>query len=159
MSEQDSAPLNEKDCRKPEFVGGIPIRLADGNEWWFAEPRVRFRPADTEMGFEEFLWNNDNGEFHRLAIKHEDLLLHDPEDMADRTDEWISCEIKMARMMLERNYDLSLEQLQQILHLNYDQKNDPVATGIRAAIIGILSGDTPKTSAGGDVPSPTSSAE
>ncbi len=151
--------MHEKDCRKPDFVGGIPVTLIDGQEWYFAEPRVRFRPADTEIGFEEFLWNDDQGEFHNLAVQHEELLRADASEMTDRTDDWISCEIKMARAMLERNYNLSLGQLQGILQVNYDTKNDPDATGIRTAIIGILSGDTPKHSAGGDEPSLTSLAE
>ena len=70
-------PLDEKALRKETFREGVPIRLADGQEWTFAKPYLELRldfssgePRFPEVGvptfgpgywelFEEFLAEND----------------------------------------------------------------------------------------------------
>jgi hypothetical protein len=37
-------PLDEKALRKPTFSEGYKVTLADGQEWTFPKPRIRFRP-------------------------------------------------------------------------------------------------------------------
>jgi len=36
--------LDERALRRPTFSEGYPVRLADGQEWVFPKPRIRFRP-------------------------------------------------------------------------------------------------------------------
>jgi hypothetical protein len=37
-------PLDEKSLRKPGFVEGIKVKLADGQEWMLPKPKLRFKP-------------------------------------------------------------------------------------------------------------------
>ena len=36
--------LDEKSLRKPGFIDGHRVRLADGQEWAFPKPRIRLKP-------------------------------------------------------------------------------------------------------------------
>ena len=38
-------PLDEKSVRKPGFVEGSKVTLADGQEWMFPKPKLRFKPT------------------------------------------------------------------------------------------------------------------
>jgi hypothetical protein len=35
-------PLDERSLRRPDFAGGLPVRLGDGREWYVPRPRLRF---------------------------------------------------------------------------------------------------------------------
>lgn len=37
-------PLDEKALRKPGFSDGTRVTLADGQEWVFPKPKIRFKP-------------------------------------------------------------------------------------------------------------------
>jgi len=44
-------PLNEQECRREDFRGGVAVEMADGQEWFIPRPRTLFVPDDGEAGF------------------------------------------------------------------------------------------------------------
>ena len=40
--------LDEKTLRKPGFIDGIKVTMADGNEWTLPRPKIRFKPRFVE---------------------------------------------------------------------------------------------------------------
>jgi hypothetical protein len=133
--------------------------MIDGQEWFLAEPRVRLVPADSDVGFEVFLSLDDDGTFNDLVIELQSMQFMDKDEFQKNcTYRYAATEIKLGRMMLERNYTLDMEHLRRIFQVSHDAERDPVANGIREAVTRIVAGDAPKTSADGDEQSPTLSA-
>src|SRR5690242_7891870 len=86
-NDQGPAASPESVHRRPDFLGGLPVRLADGQDWAFAGPRELSR-ADESL----------RGEVHGLlgAIAW-------AEDEADR----LRGELALAIALLAANYDLA----------------------------------------------------
>src|SRR6478609_408675 len=123
--------VDEKSLRREDFVGGVPIVLADGQEWYFAEPLVRFVPSDSDVGFEIYMSLGSDDGLNELYTQYTILTFLPPEAIRDRTDEYIGIEMKIARMMLDRNYDLTTDRVRSILQFSHDMKRDPEGCRIR----------------------------
>lgn len=147
----------EQELRRPDFVPGIPVRLLDGQEWHFAEPRVRFIPAAGDDGFEVVLSLGDDGTFNDLIERYRVLALMPPGEFAPHAVERPAIETKLAAMMINRNYDVDPKYLRQILQISYNPE-DAEAFELRNTIARIILGDSPKPSAAGEGPSPTQAA-
>jgi hypothetical protein len=53
MSESEWFAIVEKSRRRPEFLeDSIAVTLADGQDWFFPRPRIRFVRSRTVLGFE-----------------------------------------------------------------------------------------------------------
>lgn len=148
--------VSEAECRRDDFVGGFPVKMINGEEWFFAEPRMRFVPTNSEVGFEVILSLDDDGEFDGMYTRYAELSVLGRDEIRAHAMEYSALEVRLARAMLERNYELSLSQLRRILQFSYDTQGDPAGAEIRSGIAQVLSGaSVPKRSAGGDEPSPT----
>lgn len=159
MSEQDFVGPSEHQFRRADFVGGIPIKLIDGQEWHFAEPRCRLVPSDSDAGLEVILSLDDDGTFDNTLRDYQAMLFLPKEEFDPLRLQFAALELKLARMMLERNYNLTLQKLQSILQFSHNAEKDPVANAIRLEITRMVSGDGPKPLAGGDDVSLTPSAD
>lgn len=158
MSEQVLNCPSEQSFRRADFVSGIPIKLIDGQEWFFAEPRCRLVPSDGDAGFQAILSLDDDGSFDELLTEYQELMCLNQEEFAGERMRFAGLEVRMGRMMLERNYNLTLSRVRSLLQLSHNTDTDPVASEIRSAITRLIMGDAPKPSADGDEPLPTPSA-
>lgn len=146
--------MEEKDYRRKDFAGGIPVVMIGGETWYFAEPRMRLIPSDSSLGFEQCLSLDDDGAFDQLVTEYHDLVFNPGGSVTEHGVKMVSLEMRIGRMMLERNYDIPLDKLRSIFQISH-QKDDEVANNIRLAIYSVMEGDSPKPSAGGGEPSPT----
>lgn len=151
------SPLSEADCRKPGFVPGTPIQLADGQVWQFRRPRVRFVPAHHESGLRVFLTGPRDG-FAELLDRRTDLFEKVKQGEGPGLDAIADVELELGARMLLANYGLDREQLADVLQFSYDKEGDPEAWGIREAVMDVAEGNGPKPSTAGDE-SPHSPAE
>lgn len=137
-------PLNEYELRTPLFEEGTPVKLADGQEWQFPKPRVRLVPANNDQGWKTVLVRPDGGVFVGLMSKYEAL----GEDSTIAS--MASLELAVAKHLLLANYELSEDQVGQLLQFGYDEKADPEGSEIRQAVMGVVFGySAPKPSAVG----------
>lgn len=136
---------SESDFRRPDFVGGVPIELVGGETWYFAEPKLRFVVADNDVGFEAFVSLDDEGRFQRLLQEYRDLVDMSEDEIAMNTDRYIATELRLGRMMLERNYSMPTEKMAEIMQFSMaGVEKDPVATEIRSAVLRVAMGLSPK---------------
>jgi hypothetical protein len=144
-------PLNEVSLRRPGFVPGTPIRLADGQVWQFRRPRVRFVPAHHESGLAVFLTGLRDG-FSGLLDRREEMLKPESESTLAELAE---VELELGGRMLLANYDLTTEQLAEVLQFSYERHEDPEGWSIREAVMDVAEGNGPKPSTAGDESPPT----
>ena len=159
MSEQVFSGPSEQSLRRVDFVGGVTIKLIDGQEWYFAEPRCRLVPSDGDSGFQVILSLDDDGTFDALLTEYQELMWLGKDEFAEQRLHFAGLELRLGRLMLERNYNLTIKHIRSILQISHNHDTDPIASEIRSAITRIISGDAPKLSAGGDEPSLTPSAQ
>lgn len=101
----------ESECRRPEFQGGIPVTLADGNEWLLPRPRLYVYPKFVDgkpqlaRGCE---WGPDY------------LALLDAAREARNGDDFLLAQFALAIDLLRRNYDLSDDELAELLRTETD---------------------------------------
>jgi hypothetical protein len=93
--------ISETDLRKPNFWGGLPIRLGDGQAWAFVGPR--------ELA--------EVGEAFRVEVVMLLLEIAEAEDAADR----MRGELALAIHLLSLNYDLSPGDLWRLLAEVYQE--------------------------------------
>jgi hypothetical protein len=146
--------LDERDFRRQDFSGGVPIVLADGQSWYFAEPLVRFVPSEGDVGFEVYLYLPDDKAFNECYLRYTELTWMPRDEIAKNTDEFITLELELAKTMLLRNYELPLWVMKRILQVGHDPR-DEEGKRIHDEIVCLLMGIVPKPSAGGDGPSHT----
>jgi hypothetical protein len=123
----DNGRLDEKALRKPGFVEGESVVLADGQAWHIPRPTVWFVPSDSGPGFEV---RPDFGPEYQELI---DDLISAPVGFAA-----ISAELAIARFLLLRNYDLTLPQVQSLIRFRYAPGQDEDEA--KAAIIAVAMG-------------------
>lgn len=125
----------EKDHRRPDFVEGTPVKLADGQEWILPRPWVRMYPVVAEDGSVQV----GGG----ITFGPEDDELVDQLFLADTLLAKATAEFAMAVRLLRRNYDLPAEAYSKLLVFDSaSQDNADVWEGIR----GHLRGDSAKLS-------------
>lgn len=138
--------LDEQALRRPDFVPGAPVVLADGQTYYLRRPVVRFVPDDThESGFEVRLTLAGEDEFAALMKKRE---------AAFESSEFVSvsevagAELRVGRMILLANYDLTPDQVASLLQFGYDAEADPEGSEIRDAVMDVATGRGKKPEAG-----------
>lgn len=131
--------IDEQSRRRPGWRDGAKIELADGQEWTFPRPRVRYVPSDHERGFE--VRSGFGPEYDATIVAY---------DEAVERGDWpgmVGGQMKIAAFLLRLNYDLTTAELQRLLQFEYGPGiEDP----IRRAIMDVASGaDAPKASTAG----------
>lgn len=134
------SPPDEASSRRPDFLGGPAITLANGQEWHFPRPTSYFVPDDDAAGVRRH-WNlgDDYGAlFDRCMEAESDL-------------EMIGGELALARSLLLRNYDLTPAQAGSLLRFGYGATADPDAAAMRLAVMAVATGKdaAPKASSDG----------
>lgn len=100
--------LDERALRRPDFRGGVPVRLADGQEWTLPHPLVLFTEDDQEGEIREE-WN--------LGPEYAALVA--ASQTADDGVEVIKTELALFKYLIRLNYDVDQAQLREILKLGY----------------------------------------
>jgi hypothetical protein len=130
--------LDEKALRKPEFDDGISIVLTDGQEWVFPRPVVRTRfSAHNDVGFQlvaRVKGDPSYGALYESWINAETGL------------DSIKAEHALARALILNNYDLTDDQVSDLIQFSHkdDDDADPEGYRIREHILAVVRGDTPK---------------
>ena len=143
--------IDEQASRRPDFVPGEPVTLADGQEWQLRRPVVEFAPADNDAGFTIHLSLDDDGSFGAALAAIEAL-----DDDASLST-LAGLELRAARMALLANYDLTTTQAGTLLRFGYESGTR--GHSLREDVMGVVWGRGPKRSAGGDDAQPTPPAE
>jgi hypothetical protein len=128
-------PMDETALRKPGFRDGPKVKLADDQEWTFPRPSFRVFPADGPDGQIVTGWRPTYGSAYDRLLE---VFLG-----AARvtTDELFDMRFKAACDLLRRNYDLTTDQLAELLVYEED---DPASEARWGDIDGILVGSPPK---------------
>jgi hypothetical protein len=146
------AKLNEAEKRRPDFRGGRPVVMADGQEWSLARPRVRFVPADNDAGFEIIL--SGPGDGYNELIERRTALLGGGDLPADAVRRAIAVNLEIGKRLLLANYDLTTAELGQVLQYGYDD-DDADGRRVLEGVLDVAYGnDAPKPSAGGGESTP-----
>jgi hypothetical protein len=132
--------LNERELRRPEFSEGHKAVLADGQEWTFPRPVLRFRPVrdkDAKFGMGGD-WGHDL-EYRRLR----DALVDCDQE---QTFEMMSLQLQIAANLLLRNYALSDDQLGTLVYFDFD---DPANATMWEGLTEVIFASPPKPLADG----------
>jgi hypothetical protein len=143
------ATLNEAERRRPDFQGGRPVVMADGREWFLARPRIRFVPADNDVGFATYL--DGPGDGYNELLERRSALRSRPDATLG---ELVALDVEIAKRLLTANYDLTTAELAQLIRFGYDAED---AEGERLVddVLSVAFGQrAPKPSAGGGDSSP-----
>lgn len=133
--------LDEQALRRETFVPGVPVVLADGQEWSLRKPVVRFVPADNEAGFERCLSLDGSDTFEAVAAAYEN---------AEAAGDVIRGELSLGKAVLLANYDLTPPQVASLLKFGYDD-DDAEGQRLRKDVVGVATGlGKGRSDAGGD---------
>jgi hypothetical protein len=106
--------LVEAERRKEGFTEGNKVTLADGHEWTFPKPKLRFFPcrgADGKMGL---------GAAGTFDQEYRELFTAFTEADKDEPFEFWSIKIQIACHLLLANYDLSDVELADLMPVIFD---------------------------------------
>jgi hypothetical protein len=136
------ATLNEQELRRPDFLGGRPVTLADGQEWTIPVPEIRLtRDRNTAEGFRLTFGfdGKPDEEFTRLQRQYDD----------NAGGARLAAEMALFDYALGLNYELTDEQASAILSFSVGSGvNDPSREAIHEAIAGA---NVPKPSSDGSI--------
>jgi hypothetical protein len=148
--------LDERALRRPDFVPGMPVRLADGQQWELRRPLVCFEPHDGPVGFRTCLSLDGDDDFQELIDRRDAAF-------ADGARAEIAAvagvELAIGRRLLLANYDLTPDQVRRLLRFAYDRDNNPEGVRIRDEVLDVAYGNGPKPSPDGIDASPMPSGE
>ncbi len=137
----------EQECRKADFEEGTPVLLADGQEWQLPRPRVRFAPSNDDSGFKVVSSRPDGGVFAGLLAKYNAVRDSDDSTVGD----YARCELALGSNLLRVNYDVTEDEVAELLQFSYDKAEDPQGWDVREGVVGVVLGyGGPKRSAVGD---------
>lgn len=122
--------LDERALRRADFVEGFPVTLADGQEWTLPPVRLRCVPDDGPDGF-RFVAVGLGSEYEAAFLAA---------TRADGAAEVIRTELALARRLLLRNYDLTIEQVAELIRFDYAAEPDPEADAIRQEVMRVAMG-------------------
>lgn len=128
--------LDERALRKPTFVEGVRVKLADGQEWSFPKPRLIFKPKFTD-GKIDF----DGGPTFGPEFDDNLEVLLGVREAAPV--ERMRIKFEMAVRLLSTNYDLKPDDFSELLVL---EVNDSASDERWDALDKVLVGLTPKPS-------------
>ena len=129
-----SEKLDESALRRPDFRGGSPVTMADGQEWFLPRPRILWQADDSEAGVSH-AWDVSDYEDRLKAI-----------DEAETGILRRGAEAKLFAMLLRLNYTLDTASLGRVLQFSLD----PEQVRLRAVY-----DDLWAALGGEDVPKPT----
>lgn len=111
-------PLDEAALRRPEWTEGTKVRLCDGQEWTFPRPVIGFTPVrkDGVWTAEQRPPYGDEFQAEKTAY------LAMPRDTMDQYVAWVGKRINLAAELLYRNYDLTDDQLVELLDMSDDDQ-------------------------------------
>lgn len=134
-------PLDEASSRRPDFLGGPAIRLADSQSWSFPRPTSYFTPDDDGVGVRR-RWNlgDEYGALFDRALEADDELA------------MVAGELALGSFLLRRNYDLTPAQAGSLLRFGYGATADPEAADMRMAVMAVATGREPSPKASSDGP-------
>ena len=125
---------NEESFRRPDFQGGRPVQLADGQSWYIPLPILESRPLLLESRDDRVEALTTFGpEFDRLVAACQET---------ETAPEEARVLLELAVDLLGRNYDLSLDQYRALLQYGVQDRdhNEPLL-----AIHRIATGTGPRT--------------
>jgi len=133
-------PLDERSLRKPTFSDGYPVRLADGQDWTFPKPRIRFRPKIRPDGRVEVGGGPSFGPEYDAML---DTLFGVTE--AEPVEQ-LRVKFEMAVRLLSANYELTAEQLGELIVLEPgDETSDERWEQLSRVLMGIAPKLSPAT--------------
>lgn len=100
--------LRESDLRRPEFAGGVPLLLPDGQAWWFYEPK----PDAGRPG--AWCWGDVAPE-DAVALTDTLYAVLDRLTSANDERERATTVLTLALVCLARNYEMDGERLNKIM--------------------------------------------
>ncbi|MDR3632625.1 MAG: hypothetical protein P4L84_02245 [Isosphaeraceae bacterium] len=125
-----SAVYDERGLRRPEWAGGTPLLLPDGQAWWFYEPEPELVE---EAGVSAVLW--DFG----LASDEENVALCDALYKvlgklvrAETAEQRVSAVVELSWLLLARNYEITPEQYEKVLNVG------PISAGLWGRLEGFV---------------------
>jgi hypothetical protein len=159
MSRPTVARIIEAEKRRPDFQGGAPVTMADGQVWYLAKPRARFlKGKGGERGYEMVVTLNDAFEaaMERVdaAAAFQTSIANLPEDeqrlefFAHPEHDMIGAWLAAAHELLRANYVLSDEELDALVQFGFDAEEDPEGYAIRETVEEVARGQGPKRSGG-----------
>jgi hypothetical protein len=128
--------LDEKSLRKSSFTEGHKLVLADGQEWTFPKPRIRFTPKIVD-GRVEIGGGPTFGPEYDDRL---DILFGAVE--VDRAEQ-VRVKFEMAVRLISANYDLKPEDYAELIVL---EPGDPVSDERWDQLDDVLLGNAPKRS-------------
>lgn len=133
--------LNETELRRPDFREGCPVVLADGQVWSVPQPVVRWLPGRSKAGFRTVVSiNEQTSDYDELLTQWED---------STNSRGRINAIFGMAAKLLRANYDLTDDQIDEILVFGATPDIDPEPARIFEEMSNIALGNGPKPSAAG----------
>lgn len=115
-AEAAQVPLDEQALRRPDFLPGTPMRLADGQLWTIPATRTVFVPAETEKGYDIRLTHKGPDEgFEAAAQSYFE---------AEGGIAYVQASIGVIVAALRRNYSLTIEQLARLVRLDFEEGNE-----------------------------------
>jgi len=136
--------IDEVSRRRPGFREGIPIRLADGQSYHFPMPRLRLRPT-IEAGKVGVRQDHSLGPEYLVKVEAYYAALADE---AGGMDAIVAAYLDLAVALLLSNYDLSPEQVGELIYFDYGMPTDEENVATVQAITDVaLARDPKKTTA------------
>lgn len=151
----------ESGRRRKTWRPGNPVVLADGQEWHLAKPRATFGP-DANGGVRTYVkLGNHTAEFEAAkkalddAVEWNSGVLALPEE--EQEAEWAAHPemrpaaraVELGRVLLLANYELSEEEVADILHMSFDADECPEEFAVYEAVAATAAGIAPKPRSGG----------
>jgi hypothetical protein len=132
--------LDELALRRPEFQEGVRVKLCDGQDWTFPRVRLRLIPKLTPDGEVK----TDVKRFYAADV--EKFLDYEINENDFNFIDWMTKRFAAAAKLLLVNYDITGEQLAELLYWERDDDaSEERWQSIDSAVLGIL----PKASAVG----------
>jgi hypothetical protein len=132
--------LDEKALRRPDFKPGVPVVLGDGQTWDLRKPRLRFIPVEKDGAVKSA------GRSCELGPECDELVGIFFGDIETASIDFASARFDLTKRLLTANYLLSIEQLQDLVYVEPENKaNEEMWTAISTVIAGRTPKPTPAT--------------
>ena len=129
--------LVEQERRRDGFSPEAAITMGDGQVWYLRKPRYSSRAVFKENGDADFATRvTFNADYEPLVAQHE---------AAEDNYERVKIAAKMVRLLLLANYDLTNEELGDLITLDESEANVQMWNALSSVVLGIA----PKASSGG----------
>lgn len=145
--------LNEAAKRRPDALLEAPVILGDGQTWYL--PKVRTRMARTSGSYAFRPVVPGIPEFHRLVDAIDETAermsqIPREERKHEDVEAYFNAEFAAAEALIRRNYELTDEELSDVLSWALDEADDPDGAAVREDILAVIQGEGPKAGSGTD---------